>query len=72
MAGAYREIMVNTKDSPIMQIFESFAAPGGVARKSTTKPGAPEKLTPTPPVNPLPHAASLTRHDNAASPALQK
>ena len=72
MAGAYREIMVNTKDSPIMQIFESFAAPGGVARKSTTKPGAPEKLAPTPPVNPLPHAASLTRHDSAAVPTLQK
>ncbi len=72
MAGAYREMMVNTKDSPIMQVFESFSAPGAVARKSTAKPGAPEKLSPTPPVNPLPHAASLTRKDTATVPALAK
>jgi regulator of protease activity HflC (stomatin/prohibitin superfamily) len=29
IASAYRNIMVNTADSPIMRIFESFNAPGG-------------------------------------------
>jgi hypothetical protein len=29
IAGAYRNIMVNTADSPIMRIFESFNGPAG-------------------------------------------
>src|SRR5262245_3280999 len=40
IAGAYRSIMVNTADSPIMKIFESFNSPGG-------KPGARAKPTKT-------------------------
>ncbi|HEV8069101.1 MAG TPA: SPFH domain-containing protein [Planctomycetaceae bacterium] len=73
MAVAYREIMVNTKDSPIMQIFQSFNAPGNAGQKAVAKPGAPEKIAPTSPVNPAPRAASLTRREtrtlgNADSP----
>jgi regulator of protease activity HflC (stomatin/prohibitin superfamily) len=73
MAVAYREIMVNTKDSPIMQIFQSFNAPGNTGQKAVAKPGAPEKIAPTSPVNPAPRAASLTRREssplgNAESP----
>jgi regulator of protease activity HflC (stomatin/prohibitin superfamily) len=65
MAAAYREIMVNTKDSPIMQIFQSFNAPGDASQKAVAKPGAPEKIGPTSPTNPTPRAASLTRGDSS-------
>ena len=37
IASAYRNIMVNTADSPMMKIFESFNGPGGKA-PSKTKP----------------------------------
>src|SRR5580704_16592260 len=47
MATAYREIMVNTKDSPIMQIFESFNAKGE-GHKAGTRVGAPDKASPSP------------------------
>jgi regulator of protease activity HflC (stomatin/prohibitin superfamily) len=65
MAAAYREIMVNTKDSPIMQIFQSFNAPGEAGHKPATKVGspAPEKSAPNAP----PRAASLTRHESGTS-----
>jgi regulator of protease activity HflC (stomatin/prohibitin superfamily) len=65
MAVAYREIMVNTKDSPIMQIFQSFNAPGNPGQKAVAKPGAPEKIAPTSPTNPVPRAASLTRRESS-------
>ncbi len=64
MSAAYREIMVNTKDSPIMQIFQTFNAPDDGAHKPAKKLGTPEKLGPTSPVNPTPRAASLTRTDD--------
>jgi hypothetical protein len=65
MAAAYREIMVNTKDSPIMQIFQSFNAPVEAGPKPATKVGspAPEKSAP----NATPRAASLTRRDGSTS-----
>jgi regulator of protease activity HflC (stomatin/prohibitin superfamily) len=66
MSAAYRDIMVNTKDSPIMQVFQSFNAPGDVAHKLPGKSGAPEKITPTSPLNPTPRAASLTRRDGSS------
>jgi regulator of protease activity HflC (stomatin/prohibitin superfamily) len=69
MSAAYREIMVNTKDSPIMQIFQSFNAPGDVAHKPAGKLSTPEKLAPTSPPNPTPRAASLTRSDNGGVPS---
>jgi regulator of protease activity HflC (stomatin/prohibitin superfamily) len=65
MSAAYREIMVNTKDSPIMQIFQSFNAPGDATHKSPATLTAPEKVAPTSPINPAPRAASLTRRDDA-------
>jgi len=55
MAVAYREIMVNTADSPIMKIFESFA-PGNIPQEARTlpaktagpvQPAAPETETNT-------------------------
>jgi regulator of protease activity HflC (stomatin/prohibitin superfamily) len=61
MAVAYREIMVNTKDSPIMQIFQTFNASSDAAHRPATKVG-PEKNSPSSPVNPIPHAAGLTNH----------
>jgi regulator of protease activity HflC (stomatin/prohibitin superfamily) len=67
MSAAYREIMVNTKDSPIMQVFQSFNAPSDVAHKPPAKPGAPEKIIPTSPTNPTPRAASLTRRDDGGA-----
>jgi len=63
MAAAYREIMVNTKDSPIMQIFQSFNAPGESGQKPTKNLGAPEKSAPSSPQTAPPRAASLTRRD---------
>jgi hypothetical protein len=66
MAAAYREIMVNTKDSPIMQIFQTFNAPGNPGHKPGVKLGTPEKITPTSPPNPAPRAASLTRSDSGS------
>ncbi len=66
MSAAYRDIMVNTKDSPIMQVFQSFNAPGDVAHKLPGKSGAPEKITPTSPLNPTPRAATLTRRDSSS------
>jgi regulator of protease activity HflC (stomatin/prohibitin superfamily) len=65
MAVAYREIMVNTKDSPIMQIFQSFNAPGNTGQKAVAKPGAPGKIAPTSPTNPVPRQASLTRRESS-------
>jgi regulator of protease activity HflC (stomatin/prohibitin superfamily) len=61
MSAAYREIMVNTKDSPIMQIFQSFNAPGDSTAKPATKLGAPEKTVPNSPPNATPRTASLIR-----------
>ncbi len=67
MSAAYREIMVNTKDSPIMQVFQSFNAPSDMAHKPPAKPGAPEKVVPTSPPNPASRAASLTRRDGGSA-----
>jgi len=41
LAPAYRKIMANTEDSPIMKIFESFATPSKTATPPVVKP--PEK-----------------------------
>lgn len=43
LAGAYRNMMVNTADSPIMKIFESFnnGAAAGAKRPATPAPSAP-------------------------------
>jgi hypothetical protein len=47
MAAAYREIMVNTADSPIMRIFETFASPGpSMPVHSTVPPTAEAKSVP--------------------------
>lgn len=40
ISNSYRKIMVNTADSPIMRIFESFAEPRTSVKKSEPKPPA--------------------------------
>ncbi len=48
IASAYRNIMVNTADSPIMKIFESFNGPGGKA-PAKARPAKAASSTATPP-----------------------
>lgn len=50
IASAYRNIMVNTADSPIMKIFESFNGPAGKAPKKA-KPAKAASSAVTPPGN---------------------
>jgi regulator of protease activity HflC (stomatin/prohibitin superfamily) len=57
LASSYRRIMINTADSPIMNIFESFSnttavneAPTPVAMPSVGTPSAPEPVTAAAPV----------------------
>ena len=45
LSASYRRIMVNTADSPIMKIFESFAESADAAKAANVKPSS----TPTPP-----------------------
>jgi len=69
MASAYRDIMVNTKDSPIMRIFETFAAQQG----SGANPGEPKRSRPS--VRPTPAvaqpASKVTDVKNDALPSSQ-
>jgi hypothetical protein len=44
LSASYRRIMVNTADSPIMKIFESFAESADAAKAANVTPSS----TPTP------------------------
>jgi regulator of protease activity HflC (stomatin/prohibitin superfamily) len=45
LSASYRRIMVNTADSPIMKIFESFAESAAEAKSTPAEPSAPPVTT---------------------------